>query len=309
MQKKTIKKAIEKKLSEWLETITDEKIRADVKKNILVSGGSIASMLLNEPVNDYDIYIQDRKVLLKLVEYLTNGIGDVTILDGEEKQSLVKELEKDYDAVTESIDGINNAYAVSLRNLKDDQIKLYLSSARSGLPCNEYVGKEQAEKDYLISFISPNAISFHGNIQLVIRFHGDAKKIHSTFDFIHATNYFTFEDGLVLNLEAMTSLMTKQLVYQGSQYPLTSIIRAKKFVKRGWNINAGEYLKIMFQISQMDLTNPDVLEEQLIGVDVAYFGTLIDILRGKYDSDEDFTLTSKYLNTLIDKVFSEGEEE
>ncbi len=78
----------------------------------------------------------------------------------------------------------------------------------------------------------------------------------------------------------------------------------KKFIKRDWNISAGEILKIMFQISSLDLTDPDVLEEQLIGVDVAYFGKLIEILRG-VDKD---SITSDYLNTLIDRVFNEAED-
>ena len=55
MQIKTIQKVISVKLTEWLNTITDEKLRSDLKNNILVSGGSITSMLLNEPVNDYDV--------------------------------------------------------------------------------------------------------------------------------------------------------------------------------------------------------------------------------------------------------------
>jgi hypothetical protein len=38
-------------------------------------------------------------------------------------------------------------------------------------------------------------------------------------------------------------------------------------------------LKMMLQVSDLDLKNPDVLEEQLIGVDVAYFSTLIEVLR------------------------------
>lgn len=38
-------------------------------------------------------------------------------------------------------------------------------------------------------------------------------------------------------------------------------------------------LKMMFQISEFDLKNPDVFEEQLIGVDVAYFSALIEALR------------------------------
>ena len=83
----------------------------------------------------------------------------------------------------------------------------------------------------------------------------------------------------------------------------------KKFLKRGFNINAGEILKIMFQISELDLTNPDVLEEQLIGVDVAYFETLISALRSKLASDRDFRLSNSYLFALIDKIFNENDHD
>lgn len=77
----------------------------------------------------------------------------------------------------------------------------------------------------------------------------------------------------------------------------------KKFLLRGWTINAGEILKIMFQISELDLKDPVVLEEQLIGVDIAYFSLLIEILRG-VPKDK---ITSPYLNSIIDKVFNEHE--
>lgn len=61
----------------------------------------------------------------------------------------------------------------------------------------------------------------------------------------------------------------------------------------------------MFQISDFDLTNPDTLEEQLIGVDVAYFDLIITALRNKQESDPDFKLSSQYFNKLIDKVFND----
>jgi hypothetical protein len=94
---------------------------------------------------------------------------------------------------------------------------------------------------------------------------------------VHAT-YFTFEEGLVTNVAALESILTKSLRYQGS-YPLTSVIRMKKFIQRGWTVNAGEILKMLFQVSELDLKNIEVLEEQLIGVDVAYFSLLITVLR------------------------------
>lgn len=309
MQIKTIQKTIEKKLNDWLLTITDQNLRNDVKNNLLVSGGSIASMLLNETVNDYGIYLMDINVVKAIAQYYSKEFPQITILDGREKQLLVakyNETYKDEDSKDkrDPIVWKNSAYAVSLRNLKEDQIKLYLSD-NSGIRVNENIEKEKL--NYTPLYFSPNAISLSDNLQIVLRFWGTAEKIHETFDFVHATNYFTFKDGLVRNISAIESILTKQLKYQGSHYPVTSIIRAKKFIKRGFNISAGELLKIMFQISNFDLSDPDVLEEQLIGVDVAYFELLITALRNKSESDPKFKLSSEYFNKLIDKIFNETE--
>lgn len=306
MQIKTIEKVVSLKLSQWLESIDDQDLRIKVRENLLLSGGSIANLLMGADVNDYDVYIKDRDVLKQLAMYYIKPFGDVWIADGRNRDSLMEQYN-----VLQSIDneGSNNSYhQVSIRNLKPDQIKLMFHSKNGGLKVNQDKDKENLE--YQPVFFSPNAISLSNDIQIVLRFWGDNKQIHETFDFVHATNYFTFNDGLVRNIEALESILTKTLRYQGSHYPVTSIIRAKKFIKRGFNIGAGEMLKIMFQISQLDLSNPDVLEEQLIGVDVAYFELLIEALRSKYDSNPDFKLTSSYFNTLIDKIFNEtnGEE-
>ncbi len=307
MQVKTISKNIKSKLNEWLETITDEKLRKKVKDNILVSGGSITSLFLNLPVNDYDIYIQNRDVLMDLVKYYVNGNSNILILDGKNRQEHIHPASS-----LERVESIEGAFSSAMRNLKDDQIKLFITTGNGGLRVNEDTAKDKL--NYTPLFFSPNAISLSNDLQIVIRFFGNAEEIHKTFDFIHATNYFTFKDGLVTNKEAVESILTKQLRYQGSFYPITSIIRAKKFLKRGWNINAGELLKIMFQISMLNLQNPDVLEEQLIGVDVGYFNRLIIILRSIYDkkkeSDkEDELMSPEYFNEIIDKVFNEDDSD
>jgi hypothetical protein len=297
MQIKTIKKVLHTKLIEWLKTISIVKLREDIKNNLLVSGGSITSMLLGEKVNDVDIYIKDRDVLMELVKYYTGGSDRIVIMDGHNKDRFMND---------EILKG-DNYYSIACRNLKDDQIRLYIKGGRGGLNVNEEAAKDA--KNYIPLFFSPNAISLTDQIQIVIRFHGDDKAIHSTFDFIHATNYFTFKDGLVTNKEALESIITKQLRYQGSFYPVTSIIRAKKFLKRGWNISAGELMKIMFQISMLNLSNPDTLDEQLIGVDVAYFEQLIAILRNIQEKDPNYELTAEKFNGLIDIVFNNSDDE
>lgn len=302
MQTKTIKKVIVKKLEEWLETITDAKLKEEVKKNILVSGGSIASLFLNEKVNDFDIYIQDMEVLLRLAKYYC---PNQKVLDGRLRDQYLEKYYRDFEDTEANVknmmanlDEDQSEIVVRYKNLKADQVRLDISSVGVRMEPNP-------ELKYQIAFLSPNAISLTDDIQIVLRFSGNAEQIHKTFDFIHATNYFTFEEGLVTNIKALESLLAKDLKYQGSLYLLTSIIRIKKFLKRGWTINAGEMLKIMFQISELDLKNPEVLEEQLIGVDIAYFAKLIDVLRGVKDEK----MCSNYINEIIDRVFNDFEEE
>ena len=118
MQIKTISKTIKAKLIEWLETITDEKLRKRVKDNILVSGGSITSLFLNLPVNDYDIYIQDRDVLMDLVKYYVNNNNDILVLDGTNRTEHCK-VELEY--VEKGIGSFSSA----IRNLKDDQVNYH----------------------------------------------------------------------------------------------------------------------------------------------------------------------------------------
>lgn len=166
-------------------------------------------------------------------------------------------------------------------------------------------GTEGEKKDpYRPVFLSTNAITLADKIQLVVRFYGDAEEIHKNYDFTHCTNYYDFgKQELVLKPEALECLINKELKYQGSKYPLCSVIRTRKFIKRGFHINAGQYLKMCFQISKLDLSNIDVLEDQLVGVDSAYFMALISALRNKQENDPNFEVEETYVASIIDRIF------
>ena len=86
---------------------------------------------------------------------------------------------------------------------------------------------------------------------------------------------------------------------------MSSVIRVKIFIARKWTCNAGEMLKMLFQVADLDLQDPVVLEEQLVGVDIAYFSELIKIIR----KTEPKKLTHSYLCELIDRVFNNFDEE
>lgn len=304
MQIKTIKKSIYQKLEWWLNSITDKELRNDVRDNILLTGGSICNLLQQQDVNDYDIYLIDIDVLYRLCKYYLFGLP-IEIMDGRDKDKYMLELDEREKYIMVDNEDDFAQRSVAIRNLKRDQVKLYIKNPSGYNPNKGRSKKHQEHKRYTISFVSPNAISLHGKIQIVTRFTGSPETIHKTFDFIHATNYFTFKEGLVFNQEALLSIMTKQLYYQGSYYPLSSIIRVKKFLNRGWKITAGEQLKMMYQCSKLNLDDPDILEEQLIGVDVAYFSTLVQLLReGTNASDSPESFSSERLMEAIDSVFN-----
>lgn len=168
-------------------------------------------------------------------------------------------------------------------------------------------GKKPAKKSkekYRPIFLSPNAITLSDKIQLVIRFYGTPDMIHSTYDFIHCTCYYIPDTGeLCLPAEALESILGRVLIYRGSKYPLCSVIRTRKFIRRGWIVNAGQYLKMLFQVSELNLRDVATLEDQLVGVDTVYFLSLIDELRKQQELNPNFNFGADYICSLVDKIF------
>jgi hypothetical protein len=164
----------------------------------------------------------------------------------------------------------------------------------------EMAQNTETKPKYRPVFVSTNAITLSNKIQLVLRFYGEANSIHENYDFIHCTNYWTSKDNnLVLQKSALESLLSKELFYVGSKYPVCSVIRLRKFIKRGWTINAGQILKILMQVSALNLTSIPVLQDQLTGVDCAYFLQVIKKLKEKDARKVNYA----YLIEIIDRMF------
>lgn len=154
---------------------------------------------------------------------------------------------------------------------------------------------------YRVLFVTSNAITLSDSMQLIIRFQGDVEEIHSNYDYTHCTSSWTSWDRkLNLRPDALECILSRELRYQGSKYPIASLIRLRKFITRGWTINAGQFVKMAYQVSKLDLSNAAVLEDQLVGVDSAYFTQVIAQLSKQPDPTH---IDGTYLLTLIDKIF------
>jgi len=294
MNSKNIKKVLKKKVDNWLSNIKDDEIKQMARDNVLITGGSIVSLLSNEKPNDYDVYFRTREAVLKIAKYYTkvfNSTHDTDIYVEEEKDS------------TGNI-------------AKNGKISVFIRS--SGVASDNSNGneishdfdkdideKETDESDkYRPVYLTSNAITLSDKIQIVIRFWGEIEEIHKNYDFVHCTCSFDYRDNkLILPAKALECIINKELYYVGSKYPLCSIIRARKFVNRGWAINAGQYLKMCLQLNELNLHNIETLRDQLTGVDSAYFDMAIRAIEQKKEKDKEWTVDNSYLFEVINRIF------
>lgn len=293
-KKKTIVENIRKKMNAWIKTIDDKELQKLVHRDYIITGGAITSMLLGELPNDYDVYFKSIETALAVAKYYIKDIkasGYVSKVEAHAIEYGVKIMIKSAGIAT-SEDDVFSGYDY-FEGTDGSNIESYLDR-------NSFKEK----KKYTIAMVTSNAISLHGDIQLIMRFVGEPEEIHKNYDFLHVTNWFTEASGLVLNAQALESILAKELKYVGSLFPICSMFRIKKFLNRGWTITAGEMLKIAWDINKLNLNDIKVLEEQLIGVDAAYFHQLLDLIK-KSDKQLDRT----YLFECINRVFDEDTEE
>ena len=287
MKAKTIKKAIRSKVNAWLASIEDEAVRSACAKETIVTGGAIASMLIGEPVNDYDVYFKTQACAVAVAEYY---VSKLTAATGHGIKVNVDE-----DGRVRRVPG--NVYrcetAGDVTTLQDS------GEIEDAYEDSEAKALADDRPQYRPVFLSTNAITLSQKVQIILRFYGEPDAIHENYDFVHCTNYWTSDDHLVLRQPALEALLARELRYVGSKYPVCSVMRLRKFIKRGWSVNAGQILKMMMQVSALDLTDPKVLEDQLTGVDSAYF---IQIMSALKDNNPE-KVNAAYLVEIIDRMF------
>jgi hypothetical protein len=332
LRTRTIKAVLRRKFSNWLDSINDKELRNHLERSSYITGGSIASMLLGEQVNDFDIYFTDKQTAKRVAKYyidLFNKLNytSVYLLDGAElpapnqatgyrglnltadrlkivspagiiterkQDNQISDLETDEEtAIVETIAGPAKSRHMTVSEAIE-QNPANISSPDSDEP----------RLPYRPVCLSTNTISLDNNIQLIIRFYGPPEEVHKNFDFEHCRNYWLPASGeLVFRPAALEAILTKELIYIGTRYPVASVLRMRKFIQKGWRINAGQILKIAYQISELDLNNTEVLEDQLIGVDVAFFHILIEALHNYQKDRNSDNIRYSYLAFVIDKLF------
>lgn len=324
MQKKTISKRINTKVEEWIESITDLQLRKDVTDQVIVTGGCITSMFLQEEPNDYDIYFRTMEMTERVANYYVEKFqkqsktrSDISVIYRDENLNLSNGVgtssssSMPYDVYDENFVDHVYLYIGSKGFVKADKKNLIK------VPDNgkQHIEKSnQSTKSFDPIFMSSNAITLENNIQLIVRFSGSPQIIHDNFDFAHTKLYWTKEEGVVTNTLSLECIISRRLIYTGSRYPICSIMRSKKFLQRThddgkrWTMDVGQYLKMVVQSSKFDLKSPKVLTDQLCGVDTAYFSWVIEEC-SKPENLLDDVIDLSYLLEVINKVFDSEDSE
>lgn len=299
---KTIKSILKTKLDKWLVSIKDQDVRNRLRQDVIVTGGSITSMLMGDEIKDFDIYFKTKETTIAVAQYYCK---------------VFKEQNPSYD------------YEPVVK-IEDDRVSIFIKSAgvaesddagqteeaayedNLGEGRADFISKPQATEEvkketFRPVFLSANAITLTDKIQLVIRFYGDATEIHKNYDFEHCKNVYDYGTGeLHLKTSALAATMSKTLVYTGSLYPICSLFRMRKFIDRGWRISAGEILKMAWQVSELDLKDTKVIKEQLTGCDQAYMRRLINVLEHGLENNPELNIDSEYIVQLVDEVFNDA---
>lgn len=319
MKTSTIKKLLKNRIDDWLSTIEDQLLVEKIKKDVIVSGGCIASAMIGDKINDYDYYFRTKSTALSVAEYYVakfnntprpfkggivvtpcvkldtrkncKGVEEERIVIYMKSSGVVSESQGSYHYFESQPDEAVEDFFESVSSFsEEDDIK-------AG---EEIVSTVRSKEKYRPVFLTENAITLTDKAQLVIRFWGEANQLHENYDFAHAMGWFDYDKyDLVVSSEALECMLSKTLIYKGSLYPIASIFRIRKFIQRGWRISAGQLLKIIFQINKLDLDNTQVLKEQLMGVDVAYMHQLISVI----NENKSQRIDSIYIAKLIDEIF------
>lgn len=297
-KRKTIEATIRSKIKAWVATIEDIALRDEIKDHYIVTGGAITSMLLGDLPNDYDVYFDSADVAAKVANYY---ISRLPTSENKCTKTPVVTVPESKDRVEIKVQSAGVA-GEDIDQSKYEYFEQYNDGADRAAAYLDAMAAKNTGK-YTSLAITTNAITLTDQIQIVLRFCGDAQTIHKNYDFVHTTNWFTEANGLELRVEALESTLARELKYIGSRYPICSMFRLKKFIKRGWTITAGEMLKIAWDISKLDLNDREVLQEQLTGVDAAYFRQIIDLL-----AEDDKPIDRTYLFELINRIFDEDQD-
>lgn len=138
------------------------------------------------------------------------------------------------------------------------------------------------------------------------------------FDFSCCMGAYSFsKKEFFLDKNFLVDNMEKRLRFNsGTEYPICSLYRTKKYQDKGYTLPGVEMIKIALAINNLNMKNYKDLKQQLMGIDTAFLKPLTDVLLNEeeeyeFDTFKDIlsNFYSDYYEKIINKAFNDEEEE
>lgn len=226
---------------------------------------------------------------------------DIYISGGAICSLLLDEKPRDYDIYFNSVIVLEDLIYYYVPTIKID--KQYITTVRKFNIDEKFVDTVIPLTNGACGIkITKTALILDTNLQIVINRIGNINDITQQMDFIHCTNYYDYAyDKLVLNKPALTSILTKELQYQGQHFSINSLYRLQKFIQKGFTISSANLLIIAMSINRQDLTTKKNISKQFGDCNNDYFKKLLE----KVEKGENCNNNS--LEALIDELDQDPE--
>jgi len=139
--------------------------------------------------------------------------------------------------------------------------------------------------------------------------------ILAEFDYTICMGAFDFQvDKFIVSREFLAHLAQRRLVFNiKTKYPIVSLLRAVKFINRGYRLAGIEALKIGLTCNALQIKTYKDLREQILGIDTLFLRELTDRLSKPEtaENDYDFEYAMDLISELLEKygrVFEDSDE-
>lgn len=170
----------------------------------------------------------------------------------------------------------------------------------------DFVKRRLEGEKIIITAETDNAVSYVVNevrVQLIKKVFGAPKEIIKQFDFTICmaaydpqTETIIMDDNFLYHLAQRTLYLNTEL-----KYPIATLWRVKKYLKRDFSLPAIEIIKLALIINNLKIETFGQLKEQLEGIDTYFLRELTDALINKENEVFDF----KEALEFMDKILSE----
>jgi hypothetical protein len=171
-----------------------------------------------------------------------------------------------------------------------------------------------ANENAKVKYSTDNAVSYRiagKKVQFIKKegFVGTPELVVPHFDFtVSMCAYEPEKRTFHYDTKFMEHLAARTLVYNpDSKNPLSTMVRVKKFLARGYSISGVEMVKLGLAINNLQIKTYKDLKEQLEGIDTVLLKELTDALLVKGDSEYDFREFLTMAEAYLDKFYGEDE--